>query len=338
MKKKFYVYALIDPRKGKKSSVFYVGKGTWIKRGSRERNQAHLREAIKGNHYNTYLQNKIKKIVKAGLVYGVDFLFSTDNEDECLAKEVFYIAFFDRNTLCNLTDGGEGTSGHVASKETRAKISEAAKIRVLSEETRAKISASTTGEKNPFFGKKHSEESKSKNSAAHKGRPSHFKGKHHPEETMEKMRKPRSKEFGEKMRVAAKNRSPETKAKMSAAARDRSPEHRAKLSAAARNMSPEHRAKLSAAAKSRKPLTEESRRKMSENRTGEKGHFYGKHHSEGTKSKLRGRIVSEETRDKLRAAANSRGPVSEETKAKRSASLKLFHANKRAAEIELIAA
>lgn len=73
--KKFYVYALVDPRRGKKGSVFYVGKGKT--KGRDERNQVHLREAIKGSHYNQKLQNKIRKIVKSGLVYGVDFLFST---------------------------------------------------------------------------------------------------------------------------------------------------------------------------------------------------------------------------------------------------------------------
>jgi hypothetical protein len=122
--KHFYVYALIDPRKGKKGAVFYIGKGTWRK-GGRERNQDHLRESISGKHCNPYLQNKIKKIVKSGLVYCVDFLFSADSEDECFAMEVYWIEFYGRKTLCNLTDGGEGMAGYVPSEESIRKNREA---------------------------------------------------------------------------------------------------------------------------------------------------------------------------------------------------------------------
>lgn len=127
VKKRFYVYALVDPRRGKKGAVFYIGKGTWKRKGTNERNQDHLRKSIAGTHYNSKLQNKINKIVKAGLVYGVNFLFSTDSEEKCFAIEIFWIAFYGRTSLCNLTDGGDGPSGCIASEETRAKLSDKSK-------------------------------------------------------------------------------------------------------------------------------------------------------------------------------------------------------------------
>src|SRR6202035_3188490 len=101
--KKFYVYSLIDPRNGK---VFYIGKGKG------KRTKWHLWTALKGTHGNPKLANKIKKLHRLGMAYGVEFLFSSTSEQECFAKEIFYIAFHGRGNLCNLTDGGEGRSGY----------------------------------------------------------------------------------------------------------------------------------------------------------------------------------------------------------------------------------
>jgi DNA invertase Pin-like site-specific DNA recombinase len=56
--------------------------------------------------------------------------------------------------------------GKHLSKETRRKISEAARGRILSEETRRKISEAMRGEKHPMFGKHHSEETRHKLSQA----------------------------------------------------------------------------------------------------------------------------------------------------------------------------
>ncbi len=246
---RFYVYALIDPRKGKKGAVFYVGKGMCKNKGSYERNQVHLRDAINGTHCNPYLQNKIKKIVKAGLVYGVDFLFSTYNEQECLDKEMFYISLFGRKTLCNLTDGGDGTSGKILSdeskrrigsgnkgnrlgprsEESRRKQSESMKGHSVSEETRSKIS-----QKN--LGRKMSDESNRRNSLTHQGiKPTEDTrkklsksgtGRKHREESKVKMRiastgKNHTEETKSKLRIAntGKTKNQETRKKMSESAK-----------------------------------------------------------------------------------------------------------------------
>lgn len=137
MVKAWYVYALLDPRKkrGRKSSrVFYIGKG----KGNRS--QAHIRASIRGDNHNAKLSNKVNAITKEGLVYEVEFLFSSDNEQECLEKEIFWISFYGRDTLCNGTDGGEGMSGYKHSQSALDKIIASNKRRGVSEETRAKMS------------------------------------------------------------------------------------------------------------------------------------------------------------------------------------------------------
>ena len=90
--------------------------------------------------------------------------------------------------LINKTDGGEGTSGYIVSKETKRKISEANKGRThteeskrkmseankgkkASKETKRKLSELNKGEKHPNFGKKASEETRRKLSEANEKRP-----------------------------------------------------------------------------------------------------------------------------------------------------------------------
>lgn len=73
--------------------------------------------------------------------------------------------------------------GSKHTKETKRKISFAAKDRVFSEETRHKISQACMGEKNGHYGKHHSIEARRKIAAAHRGK----KRKPFSEETRRKM-------------------------------------------------------------------------------------------------------------------------------------------------------
>jgi NUMOD3 motif len=128
MLKKFYVYSLIDPRKTKKGRVFYIGKATTRRKdddGARARD--HLRQVLGGYHDNPYLSNTINKILKDNLTYGIEFLFSSDDESKALEVEKYWIEFYGRKTLCNLTDGGDGGSGFRCTDETKAKLSAAHK-------------------------------------------------------------------------------------------------------------------------------------------------------------------------------------------------------------------
>ena len=192
-----------------------------------------------------------------------------------------------------------------------------------------KLDGSMTGENNPNYGKQMSDEQKKKLSESRRGQKAWNKGKRgiYSEETLKKMSEAHS------------NISEKTRNKMSEAQKGKtlSEEHRKKLLEAnkGRVMTEEHkkiisathkgkkvsietRKKMSDSAKNKPPVTDEAREKMSEARTGEKNHFYGKTHSEETRKKISEAAsnMSEETRKKMSEAASN---MSEETRKKMSA-------------------
>lgn len=124
-----------------------------------------LEEILKTKKKNPKLYNKISsEIVDGGFVVP-KIVFRSDDEKECHAKEMELIAEIGKSNLCNLTDGGEGTSGYT-----------------LSEETKQKMSVAKKGTKRIF-----TQEHKQNISKAAKGRLSYWKGKKLPEETKRKM-------------------------------------------------------------------------------------------------------------------------------------------------------
>ena len=78
-------------------------------------------------------------------------------EDEAKQKEIELIAQYKTNCSkynhpaygYNMTDGGNGSTGRIASEETREKIGAALKGKMI-------------GDKNPFFGRKHDDETRQK--------------------------------------------------------------------------------------------------------------------------------------------------------------------------------
>jgi hypothetical protein len=223
---RFYVYGFFR----KDGTPYYIGKG-----------QGNRIDSPKGRRFNLPPKDQ-RKILAGGLT-----------EPEAFEYEIALISLLgrkDQGTGClrNLTDGGEGTSGHVHSPETLAKISAAS--RNCSPEHRAKIGAANS---NP------SPETRAKLSAALKGR---------------KL----SSEHRAKISAASSNPSPETRAKISAASKGHvlSPEAKAKISAAnkGRKHSPETWAKRSAAAKGR-THSAETRAKIS---AANKGHIKSPEH------------------------------------------------------------
>lgn len=125
---------------------------------------------------NGHRNSKVKRGIDAAIAkYGwSDETFNVEVLEMCPVKmlnerEIFFIALFDCKAPngYNLTDGGDGVLN--PSKETRAKISA--------------NHADVSGEKNPFYGKKHSEETCAKISLAKKGK-SH---KPHSQETRDKI-------------------------------------------------------------------------------------------------------------------------------------------------------
>ena len=221
--RRFYVYAFFRKDDG---TPYYIGKGE----GQRINRSA-------GRRFKLPPKDQ-RKILVGGLT-----------EPESFEYEIALISLLGRKDLgtgClrNLTDGGDGMSGHVFSAEHRAKIGAASKGRTPSPEIRAKISAAQQGR---IFSPEHrakisaansnpKAETRAKMSAANKGR------KHSPEARA-------------KISAAARNPSPERRAKIGAASKGRvfSPEQRAKISAAnkGRVFSPEHRANLRTASAAR---------------------------------------------------------------------------------------
>ncbi len=109
----FYVYHLVDPRSG---LPFYVGKG----KGSRL--FQHLRDVSKHRvpNGNTYLSNKIKKILSEGLTIKCIKIAENLSEKEALDTEVAEIKRYGMRgvgVLCNLTEGGDGVSGYKKTPE-----------------------------------------------------------------------------------------------------------------------------------------------------------------------------------------------------------------------------
>ena len=116
----------------------------------------------KGYKNNKYLTNSIKK-------YGWDDGFYHYVIEENLTKseaeqyEKDFIRLWDlrnRNNGYNMTDGGEGTSGHFVSENNKKIASMTHKGKIISKEHREAISKKVSGNNNPFYGKKHTEETK----------------------------------------------------------------------------------------------------------------------------------------------------------------------------------
>jgi hypothetical protein len=121
----------------------------------------------KGKDRRAYVRSKDRAIKPPLDKSRIIFLKQRLAEEESFKHEKYMIAIFGRKDLGtgilhNKTDGGEGVSGHIHSKETRRKISEGHKN--PSEETRRKISEGNKG-------KTLSAETRKKISEAKKGKP-----------------------------------------------------------------------------------------------------------------------------------------------------------------------
>jgi hypothetical protein len=190
--KKYYTYAYLREDR----TPYYIGKG-------------------KGNRVYSRKKKDIKPPKDKSRII---FLKQNVTENEAFRHEVYMISVFGRKDLgtgilYNRTNGGEGSSGHIKSKETRKKIVDSKKNKPRSEETKRKISKSLKGRP----GIPRSEETRKKISEAHKGR----LGIPWSEETRKKIvdskkNKPCSEETKRKISEANKGKtmSEETKRKM----------------------------------------------------------------------------------------------------------------------------
>ena len=165
-----YIYTLSHPLSGE---VKYVGKTI----DPKSRLRHHIKDAKSGRRNNLSC-NWVKSLLKLGLQPKMDIIDEIKGDWEWL--EVYWISQFKTwgFNLKNLTEGGDSNpmsnpisrkklsnklKGRVRSKKHCDAISNAKKgISVHTKESKEKISEKTKGNKNPFYGKKHSEENKKK--------------------------------------------------------------------------------------------------------------------------------------------------------------------------------
>ena len=187
MSKRFYVYALQDPKNG---DAYYIGKGC----GGRAKR--HFTES--GVGYNPHKDNIIKKRRREGYTPKEHIRIVSDGltEEEAWDLEHLLInEMFDQLTNLNRSwgegaDSGEDNpmygkteennrfAGCQHSDSTKQKLSEINRgkknpmygsTRNHSRVARQKMSESTAGKNHPMFGKEHSEETKRKMSKVKRG-------------------------------------------------------------------------------------------------------------------------------------------------------------------------
>lgn len=172
----FYIYEHIRADTNK---TFYVGKGSGNRVKSKQGRNAYWQRTVnKAGGYNT-------RIILRTMDEELAYLAEAERIDQCRKLGA---------RLVNLTDGGEGMTGHKHTEEARRKISEKQRGQI-----RPNVSAALKGvpkseshKKNlslSRIGKKASAEARGKMSNTRKGRPSPMEGKKHSEETKKKIAK-----------------------------------------------------------------------------------------------------------------------------------------------------
>ena len=143
------------------NTCFYIGKGKNGRKDDPNRNPTHDSICDRHGYKVVIFKDKLNEAEAFKL------------EEDLIRCYVFKMGYgicikgyMNNNNkfLTNRTFGGEGTSGHKRSEESKRKSSESMKGKMA-------------GEKHPLYGKNHSEESKQKMSESHKGIQA---GKNHP--------------------------------------------------------------------------------------------------------------------------------------------------------------
>jgi hypothetical protein len=141
----YFVYCYYDNRKSGNYEFsdmcflyepFYIGKGKYTERRKYSRAKQHLNEKRNRNVFKNGKINHIKE--ECGCIPFIEILYDNISEEEAILHEKELIAKIGRynignGPLTNLTDGGEGSSGYIQSKETKDKRVESLKKSTLME-------------------------------------------------------------------------------------------------------------------------------------------------------------------------------------------------------------
>lgn len=191
------IYCILNEITGK----LYIGSAVNL----RERRRQHFRLLREGIHVNTYLQHSVNKY---GLSAFSFHIIELCDKQELLPREQIYLD----ETKCYCAKNGYNVCKFAGSKiNTRD-----------SAETRLKKSAARKGNKNSFYGKRHTDETKAKISRANSRENSAHYGKRFSEETRAKMSaalRSRPKLFGKRNPFYGKKHSADSITKMSEARR-----------------------------------------------------------------------------------------------------------------------
>lgn len=162
------------------NNKLYIG---YTKNDINYRLKQHFKKASQITNKNNKMSNAILKYGRIN--FKIEKLFQSLNKEEALFKEIYYISYY--NTVkegYNTTNGGEGggKKGWVMTDEHKEKLRIANTNKIVTDETKKLISenhADVSGDKNPFFNKKHSDETKLKiaDRVYIKGVNHHFYGK-----------------------------------------------------------------------------------------------------------------------------------------------------------------
>lgn len=153
----YYIYRHIRPDK---NCPFYIGRGKLYER------MIEPRRAYEVKRRNHLWQGIVDR---NGGNYEVEILYWSANREHILEKEREFIALYGKiidgtGTLCNLTDGGDGSLGLKHSEEVLARLSAQRKndpkrlALLRSEEFKAARRAKMAGKPGPAFGSKHKPE------------------------------------------------------------------------------------------------------------------------------------------------------------------------------------
>jgi hypothetical protein len=131
MSNNYYVYEHWRPDK---NVCFYVGKGKGYRAW-------HLYSRSRWH------QSITSKLIAAGLALDIRIIARDLSNEKAIALEIERIALYGRENLVNLSSGGEGVPGRIASAATKAKLAKSNTGKRHTAATKAKLAAIVKGTK-----------------------------------------------------------------------------------------------------------------------------------------------------------------------------------------------